>query len=391
MRLKDSWLYLSFNFFGASCREGGFIIQKQFSVLLIKTLIKLFLRVKTVLSSFHVQTHRSTSHHQNMHYFRTDAPQCASTHKFQHHELAFHYDWYHATSFTPVANTHQSKQPIIKRPIIIVLHGFLVHKQWGFFPSIGQYFSMLGYHTFIMNYPYDGYTSTSSTHSIVPEIFANNTITSEIQSIHALLDYLRSEILAGTHPIDKNTWDETFVLLGHSRGAGNAILIAGTRNDIKALALWSPISTFRRHSARIEQRWRAEGSLKIQTLPNKQELRINSTFLDDLEQNSERYSLLHAITKLSLPIFILTGSQDVTTPPKEAENLYSAYQSAPKPNNHSEFHIIEHTGHTFGYGDTPITTADTQLPQHQMPTKTLSMVLNLTNQFLEKYTSVLSD
>lgn len=317
-----------------------------------------------------------------MHYFRTDAPQCASTHKFQHHELAFHYDWYQATSFTPITNTHKSKQPNIKRPIIIVLHGFLVHKQWGFFPSIGQYFSALGYHTFIMNYPNDGYASTGSTYSITPEIFANNTITSEIHSINALLDYLRSEILAGTHPIDKQTWDGTFILLGHSRGAGNAILITNTRNDIKALALWSPISAFRRHSARIEQRWRSEGSLKIQTLRNGQELRINSTFLDDLERNSERYSLLYAITKISIPIIILTGSQDVTTTPKEAENLYSAYQSVPKPNTHSEFHIIEHTGHTFGYSNSNNYSSESHSVENQPITKELRAILVRTSHFI---------
>jgi hypothetical protein len=61
------------------------------------------------------------------------------------------------------------------KPIILIIHGFKVHKQWGFFPYICDYFAQYGAIAICCNLSLNGYGSDSDTliypHKLFTEFF----------------------------------------------------------------------------------------------------------------------------------------------------------------------------------------------------------------------------
>ena len=229
------------------------------------------------------------------------------------------------------------------KPIVLFLHGFKGFKDWGPFPELMERIAQSRFVAVSMNFSHNGIGENLQTFTELDR-FAENTFTRELDEVLDVVRELREldHIPVSIEDIDS----ERIGLLGHSRGAGMAILAGAESEHIKAVVALSPVSHFDRYSPRQKAKWRAEGKFEVLNQRTKQIMTLHSSFLDDLEANAERLSILGAASKyppLQKPLLVMSGEQDLTTPTKEAEAIA---ESANGPL--TELILVPHSGHTFG-------------------------------------------
>lgn len=236
----------------------------------------------------------------------------------------------------------RSSQDREGQPVLVIAHGFKVFKDWGPYPSIGEQFAKAGFVSVVFNFSHNGVGR--DLHRISDfERFAKNTITQEVGDLGRVID----AVVEGRMPLgpaDKRS----VAVVGHSRGAGVAIVRAWKDRRIRAVAAWSAVSTFDRWTERQKQEWRERGYLSLVGPKLKPTFRMGVEFLDDLDRNRQRLDIEKAVSELHVPLLLVYGKQDLVTPVAEAEKLY-----AKSDRTKTELVIVENTGHMLGGGTSP--------------------------------------
>jgi esterase/lipase len=223
-----------------------------------------------------------------------------------------------------------------KLPFVLFLHGFKGFKDWGGFPYMLEKISESGFAAAGFNFSYNGIENEPMNFTR-PDKFAENTNTREIEDTISVLDFFEKNQ-------EKFNIDFSSVtLIGHSRGGGDAIIVAAEDKRVTKLITLAAVSDFNRFSDEIKKQWRENGFIEIQNSRTKQNMRLNVTLLDDMEKNAGRLNILNAAAKLNIPFLIIQGAEDMAVSKSEAELIYSVTNKSK-----SELFIIEHTGHTFG-------------------------------------------
>jgi|FaiFalFF_MnMetaG_3_1042247.scaffolds.fasta_scaffold00213_6 pimeloyl-ACP methyl ester carboxylesterase len=230
-----------------------------------------------------------------------------------------------------------------KGPLIVMLHGFIGFKDWGFFPFVAHELAQRGACVVTFNFSLSGYIEGSDRVER-PELFARNTIGQELADTLLLLQAFRQRQVQAPESWWKR-WekDRRIFLLGYSRGAGVALLSAREFGSIDRLVLWSPVTTFDHYTERQKKRWRQRGSLEISHTRTSQILRMDVGYLEDLQANAERYDLRRALRELRCPTLVVHGAHDITVPLRQVQEFLSA-----APPGLVQLHVVQHTGHTFG-------------------------------------------
>lgn len=246
---------------------------------------------------------------------------------------------------------------------IIFVHGFKGFKDWGFGPYLAEKLASSGKFVITFNFSHNGVGENSIDFNELDK-FAENTYSKEISEIEEIVSAYRSGFFGKTNDNSK------IGLLGHSRGGGDAIIAASNLKNVTALVTWSAISNFDRFTERQKSEWREKGYLEIMNARTKQNMRLNKTLLEDIEQNiSNKLNIEIAAQKLGKPYLIIHGDQDLAVPIKEAENIYSWSNKAT-----TELYKISGTGHTF----------DIKHP-FEGTTEVFERVLEQTNYFFNKH------
>lgn len=226
-------------------------------------------------------------------------------------------------------------------PAVIVVHGFRVHKDWGFLPLVCDTLAAAGMHVISYNSRLNGYEGDRS-QRFDEDAFARNTVRQELQDLCDVIDALNAKTLLPSHCLH----DGRVFMMGHSRGSGIALL-ATTKRTIHACALWSPVSSFDRYTDRQKSLWLERGYVRVPMSSRGPAFRMNAEYLHDLMQHHEEYSLTNAIASFAGDVAIIVGEQDMATPPDEARELHRA-----APVGRCALHVVSATGHTFGMHDT---------------------------------------
>lgn len=166
--------------------------------------------------------------------------------------------------------------------------------------------------------------------------YENATITNYYEDLEDVVNWAQGQ----------EWYQEPFILSGHSLG-GICTSLYAERHPDKILAL-APISTVvsgklsteahKRYDADIYANWEKTGwrEEESQSKPGVIKRLPWSHIADRL-----KYDLLPNVSNLTMPVLLIVGENDTSTPPDQIQILYEALQSA------KEFHIIKNAPHTF--------------------------------------------
>ena len=215
------------------------------------------------------------------------------------------------------------------------MHGFKGFKDWGFFPLLGRRLAAAGHAVVGFNFSGAGIGPDLERFTDL-EAFARNTLSAEAEELGRVVEWVRSGDLLPRRP-------QAVGVLGHSRGGGQAILLAGRSGDCDALATWSSVSTFDRWSEATRREWRERGRIHVLNSRTGQQMPMDVTLLDDFERNRESLDVGKAARAVEAPWLIVHGTEDLTVRPEEARALA---REAP----HARLLLIEGAGHTYEVG-----------------------------------------
>ena len=218
---------------------------------------------------------------------------------------------------------------------LITVHGFKGFKNWGHGPYTAKYFSDKGFFVITFNFSHNG-IGDDPTEFTQLDKFAVNTFSREIRELNEIIDAYKNGFFG-------NCKVGNIGLIGHSRGGAISILTAHKRDDVDAVVMWATVASLDRYSERQKIEWRKKGVFEVLNMRTKQVMRLNSTLLDDLEQNKDDLlNIENAIKKFNKPLLIVHGDQDLAVKKNEAEQLYE-WSNKSK----TEYFLISGAGHTF--------------------------------------------
>lgn len=220
---------------------------------------------------------------------------------------------------------------------VVVAHGFLGFKDWGFFPFLGRRLSEAGFAAITFNHALSG-IEDNPWKIDDPEGFSRNSTTQELRDWDLVMDAL----LLGKMPLADRMRLNAVGAVGHSRGGSYAILFSREVPQVASIVTWGAIRSFDRFDAETRRRWRNQGYLEVPREEHESPLTLSVAALEALERNDRRLEVLKAVRESTIPILFLHGRRDRRVPLSEGESLWQ--RADPQL---CRFHIIENAGHTF--------------------------------------------
>ncbi len=219
---------------------------------------------------------------------------------------------------------------------LIFVHGFKGFKDWGFNPYLADYFSKNGFFVITFNFSLNGVGSNLTEFTELDK-FAKNTYSREVAELNYLISSYNNGFFGEINS------EKKIGLLGHSRGGAISILVGSANENVSAVATWSAVAKLDRYSERQKKDWKEKGYFEVLNTRTNQLMRMNYSFLEDIEKNKKlSLNLESAIMKLRKPFLIAHGDQDLAVPVDEANFLYQWSDKSL-----TELFIIHNTGHTF--------------------------------------------
>lgn len=223
--------------------------------------------------------------------------------------------------------------------LIIFCHGFKGFKNWGGWQYAMDKFCSNGFFVISMNFTGNGVGDDFENFTELDK-FAENTIGKEIEDIGYLIDHI---INSKEFPELESDFDRpTIGLIGHSRGGPTVILKADTDERIDSIVTWAGMSIWDRYTDQREV-WRDTGHIEFLNGRTKQMMKMNLSFLEDLENNMIARDVLLAEKNLKIPHLILHGDEDEAVKIEDGMLLYNSSNKET-----TELNIIRGAGHTFG-------------------------------------------
>lgn len=223
-------------------------------------------------------------------------------------------------------------------PVVIFCHGYKGFKDWGGFRTMASHFLNVGFALVRFNFSHNGGTPLQPIDFPDLEAFGQNNFTKELYDLDALLKVLPRQDFLKPH-VDFHK----IYLVGHSRGAGIAMIKSAADVLIKKLVTWAGVSDFKSRfpvGASLEQ-WKKDKIAYVENSRTGQQMPHHIQFYEDFIANEERFNIQTAVQKLSIPHLIIHGDEDTTVTIEEAYRL-----KAWSPNG--VLAVIEGGNHTFG-------------------------------------------
>ena len=255
------------------------------------------------------------------------------------------------------------EKPGDKFPIVIFSHGFKGFKDWGGFPYMMEILAEAGYTAASFNFSLNGVGKTNPMEFTRLDLFAQNTYSQELEDLECVIEYFYEN--ADKYKIDR----ERIALIGHSRGGGISIIKAAEDKRIKYLITLAAVSHFNRHTTEYKKKWKERGFDEVLNSRTNQMMRMNASFIEDLENNKERLNILNSVKKLNIPYLLIHGQEDLSVKFSEAEEIYN-YSNK----DLTELYAVPNTGHTFGI-----------VHPFEGTTKAFEMAISKTLKFLNNY------
>ncbi|MBU8923480.1 MAG: alpha/beta fold hydrolase [Bacteroidales bacterium] len=235
-----------------------------------------------------------------------------------------------------IAADFYSIAPAVPRPLIIISHGFLGYRRWGFFPYLSRHLAVNGFHVLTFSFSHCGVDE--GTGKITrPDLFASNSVSREIIDLKKVISFAHSEKM----PVNAN--GTRWGLLGHSRGGAVSILVSPDSPEIASIVTWSALSKLDRYTERRKKEWKKRGRLAFNESRAESGLWLDYSYFEDIDAHREQYDLSLRASELKIPHLIVHGRRDAAVTLKEAEGLLLHPRAA-----EVKMEILEGCGHSFG-------------------------------------------
>ena len=124
------------------------------------------------------------------------------------------------------------KSSLLKKPLIIFIHGFKGFKDWGHFNAVASYFAERDFVFAKFNFSHNGTTLKRPLDFDDLEAFGNNNYIFELNDLDTVLNALLID-----KQLNNEIDTEQVYLIGHSRGGAIGIIKTSEDSRIKKLAL----------------------------------------------------------------------------------------------------------------------------------------------------------
>jgi len=222
------------------------------------------------------------------------------------------------------------------RALIVVCHGFLGYKRWGFFPYLSDRLAGAGFDVLTMSFSLNGIDEATGLFDR-PDEFARNTVSAEIADLRGVLAFVRSGALDR-----EGIRGETLGLFGHSRGGAVALLVAGEYPEARAIVTWSTVARLDRYTARRKAAWKREGALVFNDPRAGGPLRLDYSYYEDIDARRKTFDVPRAAAALSIPHLMVHGERDAAVTLREARALMAEPRKG-----EARLEIVHGAGHTF--------------------------------------------
>lgn len=235
-----------------------------------------------------------------------------------------------------ISITTYGNENISYNSCIIISHGFKGFKDWGSFPYAAKYFASQGYFVITFNFSHNGVGNNKFEFTELDK-FADNKFTLEVEELREIIEAYRENYFGPAN-------NPKIGILGHSRGGAISLLAGKDSNSIACVVTWASVANLDRYSERQKEEWRKKGYFAVMNMRTKQEMRLNVSLLNDLDENiNDRLNISKAVANLKVPLLIVQGKEDLAVKYHEAESIFESSDKSK-----TELYLIENTGHTFG-------------------------------------------
>lgn len=222
-------------------------------------------------------------------------------------------------------------------PVVVMIHGFKGFKDWAFYPYVAEEIRECGFTAVRFNASHNG-IGEGGEQFAEPELFAENTISNEIEDIRAVIN----EIGQNTTGLFNDAYPKAIGLLGHSRGGGTAIITAVDDARVCSVVAWAGVATFDRFDTPREE-WKKAGHIMVPNTRTKQELPLNYSFIEDLERHRDEYDVVKAAGRLKAALLLVHAEDDQTVPVEEMDRIFRGSNM-----DDNRCYRMATGGHTFG-------------------------------------------
>jgi len=224
------------------------------------------------------------------------------------------------------------------KPVIIFVHGFKGFKDWGAYNLLARYFAEKRFVFVKFNFSHNGTTPANPLEFGDLEGFGHNNFEIEMDDLGRVIDWIHETPLVPEHQKDLNK----IYLIGHSRGGGISILKAAEDPRIAKLVTWASVNDMARGwtEDRIAE-WEKKGVIFVENSRTNQEMPLYYQLYENYMAHKERFDLMAATQKITVPFMAVHGTEDYTVPFEEGMELK-------RWNQKIKLDLIPHGGHTFG-------------------------------------------
>lgn len=244
-----------------------------------------------------------------------------------------------ARGATPVRADLRTRRPRAESPVIIVCHGFLGYKGWGFFPYLSERVAEAGFHVLTISFSLNG-TNDGTGLIDRPGEFARNTVSTELDDLRRVCRFVEDGGLARAGA--PGATGERLGLFGHSRGGAVALLVAAELPAVRSLVTWSALGKLDRYTPRRKIDWRRTGALAFNDERAAERLRLDYAYYEDIDEHRSSFDLPRAAASLAIPHLMIHGERDQAVTLREARLVADAARPGP-----ARFEVIRGAGHTF--------------------------------------------
>jgi pimeloyl-ACP methyl ester carboxylesterase len=218
---------------------------------------------------------------------------------------------------------------------VVVCHGFKGFRAWGAWPSLARALARHGHAAVTFDFSHNGVGADGVDFSAL-ELFRDQTHTRNVREIRRVLDALEGGALLEAPP-------RRVGLLGHSRGGGEAVLVAAGDPRVDALVTWAAIADIAgRWTPEQAAAWERGEDVPVENSRTKQVMPVGPAYWRDVRDHADELDVAAAAGELTMPWLIVHGDGDTSVPVDEGRRLYDA------AGDNAELLVVDGADHVFG-------------------------------------------